>query len=271
MEGENEDSGGDGSFSNKRVSARIFVVVAGALMNLLLGLVIMLGIICSQNLVGTSTVAKFDDTAVSPSYGLQAGDEIKNIDGMRIYTPTDVQTGLSRSADGNVEMVVKRDGKDVTLNIQFDMEEYEGHQYINMDFWLLGKEKTFTGVFSSTVNNFISYARMVFLSVHDILVGRYGLSDLSGPVGTVSVVSDAVKTSIPSMLRIMALLTINVGLFNLFPIPALDGWRFFLLLAEGITKKKLPTKWEYIINAVGLALLLLLMFFVTFSDITKLF
>ena len=270
MEGENEDSGGDGSFSNKRVSARIFVV-AGALMNLLLGLVIMLGIICSQNLVGTSTVAKFDDTAVSPSYGLQAGDEIKNIDGMRIYTPTDVQTGLSRSADGNVEMVVKRDGKDVTLNIQFDMEEYEGHQYINMDFWLLGKEKTFTGVLSSTVNNFISYARMVFLSVHDILVGRYGLSDLSGPVGTVSVVSDAVKTSIPSMLRIMALLTINVGLFNLFPIPALDGWRFFLLLAEGITKKKLPTKWEYIINAVGLALLLLLMFFVTFSDITKLF
>ena len=271
MEGENEDSGGDGSFSNKRVSARIFVVVAGALMNLLLGLVIMLGIICSQNLVGTSTVAKFDDTAVSPSYGLQAGDEIKNIAGMRIYTPTDVQTGLSRSADGNVEMVVKRDGKDVTLNIQFDMEEYEGHQYINMDFWLLGKEKTFTGVLSSTVNNFISYARMVFLSVHDILVGRYGLSDLSGPVGTVSVVSDAVKTSIPSMLRIMALLTINVGLFNLFPIPALDGWRFFLLLAEGITKKKLPTKWEYIINAVGLALLLLLMFFVTFSDITKLF
>ncbi len=271
MEGENEDSDSDGSFSNKRVSARIFVVVAGALMNLLLGLVIMLGIICSQNLVGTSTVAKFDDTAVSPSYGLQAGDEIKNIDGMRIYTPTDVQTGLSRSADGNVEMVVKRDGKDVTLNIQFDMEEYEGHQYINMDFWLLGKEKAFTGVLSSTVNNFISYARMVFLSVHDILVGRYGLSDLSGPVGAVSVVSDAVKTSIPSMLRIMALLTINVGLFNLFPIPALDGWRFFLLLAEGITKKKLPTKWEYIINAVGLALLLLLMFFVTFSDITKLF
>ncbi len=271
MEGENEDSDGDGSFSNKKVGARIFVVVAGALMNLLLGLVIMLGIICSQNLVGTSTVAKFDDTAVSPSYGLQAGDEIKNIDGMRIYTPTDVQTGLSRSADGNVEMVVKRDGKDVTLNIQFDMEEYEGYQYINMDFWLLGKEKTFTGVLSSTVNNFISYARMVFLSVHDILVGRYGLSDLSGPVGTVSIVSDAVKTSIPSMLRIMALLTINVGLFNLFPIPALDGWRFFLLLAEGITKKKLPTKWEYIINAVGLALLLLLMFFVTFSDITKLF
>ncbi|MCH5317099.1 MAG: site-2 protease family protein [Eubacterium sp.] len=271
MEGEDEESDSEGSFSSKKVGARIFVVVAGAIMNLILGLVIMFCIICSQNLVGTTTVARFDDNAVSPAYGLQEGDEIKSIDGMRIFTSTDVQTGLSRSADGNVEMIVNRDGETLTLNIQFDMEDYEGHQFINMDFWLYGKEKTVGSVIAGTFNNFISYARMVFLSVHDILIGRYGLSDLSGPVGAVTVVSDAVKTSIPSMLRIMALLTINVGLFNLFPIPALDGWRFFLLMAEGITKKKLPAKWEYVINAVGLVLLLGLMFVVTFSDITKLF
>lgn len=271
MEGEDEESDGEGSFSKKKVGARIFVVVAGAIMNLLLGFVIVLCLVCNQNLVGTTTVAKFANDAVSPSYGLQAGDEIKAIDGMRVYTPTDVNTGFSRSSDGKVEMIVNRDGKDVTLNISFDMDEYEGHQYIKMDFWLLGKEKTFTGVLSSTAGNFVSYARMVFLSIHDILVGKYGLSDLSGPVGAVSVVSDAVKTSFSSMLRIMALLTINVGLFNLFPIPALDGWRFFVLLAEGVTKRNLPAKWEYIINAVGLALLLLLMFFVTFSDIKRLF
>ncbi|MDE5604586.1 MAG: site-2 protease family protein [Eubacterium sp.] len=271
MEGEDEESEVEGSFSSKKVGARIFVVVAGALMNLLLGFVIVLCIVCSQNLVGTTTIAKFADDAVSPSYGLQVGDEIKNIDGMRIYTSTDVNTGFSRSSDGKVEMIVNRDGKDVTLNISFDMEEYEGHKYINMDFWLLGKEKTFTSVLSNTAGSFVSFTRMVFLSVHDILVGKYGLSDLSGPVGAVSIVSDAVKASLGSMLRIMAILTINIGLFNLFPIPALDGWRFFVLLAEGITKKKLPAKWEYIINGVGLALLLLLMFFVTFSDIKRLF
>ena len=73
------------------------------------------------------------------------------------------------------------------------------------------------------------------------------------------------------MLRIMALLTINVGLFNLFPIPALDGWRLFVLIGEGITRKKLPQKMEYLINAVGLVLLIGLMSVVTFSDITKLF
>ena len=100
---------------------------------------------------------------------------------------------------------------------------------------------------------------------------RFGLADISGPVGTVSYVSQAVKTSAYSALRLMAILTINVGLFNLFPIPALDGWRLFLLVGEGICKRKLPDKAEWVINAAGLALLLLFMCVVTFSDITKLF
>lgn len=271
MEGESEESENDGSFSKKSVGARMLVVAAGAIMNLLLGFVIILGLICSQDLVGTTKVARFEDNAPSSAYGLQAGDEIKSIDGMRIYTSTDVQTGLSRSKDGDVEMVVNRDGKDVTLNIQFDMEEYKDSRFIKMDFWLLGEEKTVGSVLSNTGKVFVSYTRMVFLSVHDLITGRYGVSDLSGPVGAVSVVSDAVKASSYSMFRIMALLTINIGLFNLFPIPALDGWRLFLLIGEGITRKKLPTKWEYVINAVGLALLIGLMIIVTFSDITKLF
>ena len=126
-------------------------------------------------------------------------------------------------------------------------------------------------VLAQTCRETVSYARTVFLSVHDLIVGRYGISDMSGPVGAVSVVSTAVKTSMYSVLRIVALLTINVGLFNLFPIPALDGWRLFVLIGEGITHKKLPQKTEYLINAIGLFLLLGLMCFVTFSDITKLF
>lgn len=271
MEGEDEESDDKNAFFNKKVWQRIFVVVAGAVMNLILGFVIVLIIVCSQNLVGTTQVAKFDDAAVSSQSGLQVGDTIKSIDGMRVYTTNDVQTGLSRSPDGTVDMVVTRDGKDVDLQVKFETDEYEGTRYIVMDFWLRGVEKTFGNVFVQTFKESVSYARMVFLSVHDLLTGRYGLSDLSGPVGAVSVVSDAVKTSVYSMLRIMALLTINVGLFNLFPIPALDGWRFFVLLAEGITRKKLPAKAEYIINAVGLVLLLGLMCVVTFSDITRLF
>ena len=269
MEGEEEESKDENAFSNKKVIQRIFVVVAGAVMNLILGFIIVCIIVCSQNLVGTTQIAKFDDNAKS-SQALMVGDEIKSIDGMRVYTSTDVTTGLSRSADDTLDMVVIRDGKEINVTAAFNMEEYEGKQYIQMDFWILGVEKTFFSVIKETAGQFVSYARMVFLSVYDLITGRYGVSDLSGPVGAVSVVSSAVKTSNLSMLRIMALLTINVGLFNLFPIPALDGWRLFLLIFEGIFKKKLPAKWEWAINAVGLALLLGLMCVITFSDISKL-
>ena len=269
MEGEDEDSDDERAFSNKKVIQRIFVVVAGALMNLVLGFIIVAIIVCSQNLVGTTTIARFDENAKSAET-LMVGDTIKSIDGMRVYTSTDVTTGLTRSADNTLDMLVIRDGKEKKITAEFDMEKYEGKQYIKMDFWILGVKKTFLSVVKETAGQFMSYARMVFLSVHDLIAGRYGVSDLSGPVGAVSVVSEAVKTSGISMLRIMALLTINVGLFNLFPIPALDGWRLFLLIFEGIFRKKLPSKWEWAINAVGLALLLLLMVVITFSDISKL-
>lgn len=271
MEGEDEASSEAGSFSSKSVPARMLVVVAGALMNLLLGFLIIVCIISNQNLVGTTTVAKFDDNAVSASSGLMVGDTIKSIDGMRIFTATDVETGLTRSPDDTLSITVERNGKIQTLEVKFQMEEYEGRKYVGMDFWLLGKEKTVGSVLKNSAATFVSYTRMVFLSVHDLLVGRYGLSDLSGPVGAVSVVSNAAKTSLNSLLRISAILTINIGLFNLFPIPALDGWRFFLLLGEGVFRKKLPAKWEYAINAAGLAILLGVMVLVTFSDVTKLF
>lgn len=269
MEGESEDSDDENSFAKKKVWQRFFVVVAGALMNLILGFLVIVIMLSSGSLIGTTEIAKFDDKAVS-SATLKQGDVIKSIDGMRVYTSTDVTTGLSRSGDDTLDMTVLRDGKTLDLKVKFNMEKYEGRNFINMDFWLVGNKKTVGGVIKESFKEWISFTRMVFLSVHDMIVGKYGLSDLAGPVGTVSVVSTAVKTSAYSMLRIMALLTINVGLFNLCPIPALDGWRLFLLIFEGIFKRKLPDKWDWAINAVGLVLLLGLMCVITFSDITKL-
>ena len=269
MEGESEDSDDENSFAKKKVWRRFFVVVAGALMNLILGFLVIVIMLSSGSLIGTTEIAKFDDKAVS-SATLKQGDIIKSIDGMRVYTSTDVTTGLSRSGDDTLDMTVLRDGKTLDLKVKFNMEKYEGRNFINMDFWLVGNKKTVGGVIKESFKEWVSFTRMVFLSVLDMIVGKYGLSDLAGPVGTVSVVSTAVKTSAYSMLRIMALLTINVGLFNLFPIPALDGWRLFLLIFEGIFKRKLPDKWDWAINAVGLVLLLGLMCVITFSDITKL-
>ena len=270
MEGEDSESDDKNSFANKKVIQRVFVVVAGAVMNLILGVLIILGMVCSQELVGTPVVADFDKDAVSNAY-LEQNDRILAIDGMRVYTTTDITTGFSRSADGEVEFLIKRDGKTKTVNAKFNTQKIDGKNYIDMDFYLYGVEKTVPNVLRETGRQFMSFCRMIFLSLHDLITGKYGLSDMSGPVGTVSVVSGAVKMSLTSTFRIMAFLTINIGLFNLFPFPALDGWKLFILLYEGIFKKKLPQKFEWMINAVGLVVLLGLMCLVTFSDITKLF
>lgn len=270
MEGEDSESDDKNSFANKKVIQRVFVVVAGAVMNLILGVLIILGMVCSQELVGTPVVADFDKDAVSNAY-LEQNDRILAIDGMRVYTTTDITTGFSRSADGEVEFLIKRDGKTKTVNAKFNTQKIDGKNYIDMDFYLYGVEKTVPNVLRETGRQFMSFCRMIFLSLHDLITGKYGLSDMSGPVGTVSVVSGAVKMSLTSTFRIMAFLTINIGIFNLFPFPALDGWKLFILLYEGIFRKKLPQKFEWMINAVGLAVLLGLMCLVTFSDITKLF
>ncbi|UKI23906.1 MAG: RIP metalloprotease [Anaerotruncus sp.] len=189
MEGEDEASSEAGSFSAKSVPDRMLVVVAGALMNLLLGFFdYRVHNFKSKTWWAQPPLQKFDDNAVSASSGLMVGDTIKSIDGMRVFTATDVETGLTRSADDTLSITVERNGKIQTLEVKFQMEEYEGRKYVGMDFWLLGKEKTVGSVLKNSAATFVSYTRMVFLSVHDLLVGRYGLSDLSGPVGAVSVV-----------------------------------------------------------------------------------
>ena len=125
MEGEGEDSEDPNAFNKKSVPARLFVVVAGALMNLVLGFLLTVLIVCGSNLIGTAQVAKFEANAASAASGLQVGDTIQSIDGMRVYTATDVTTGLSRSADDTLTVVVKRDGAKKTLQVKFDTEEYD--------------------------------------------------------------------------------------------------------------------------------------------------
>lgn len=111
MEGEDEESDDKNAFVNKKVWQRIVVVAAGAFMNLVLGFIIVTIIVSSQSLVGVPQVAKFDENAVSESSGLQVGDVIKSIDGMRVYTTNDISTGFSRSVDDTVDMVVERKEK----------------------------------------------------------------------------------------------------------------------------------------------------------------
>ena len=111
---------------------------------------------------------------------------------------------------------------------------------------------------------------MIFLSLIDLVTGRVAINNLSGPVGIVTVISEAASIGWQPILMILAMITVNLGIFNLIPFPALDGGKLFLLLIEAIRRKPLPEKYEIVINLVGFAALMCLMLFVTYNDIARL-
>lgn len=268
MEGEEEASGDARAFCNKAAWRRFLIVIMGATFNLILGLVLVAITLIPQKRFTTTTVDVFHENAVSVQHGLQEGDKIIMVDGRRIFTTYDLSYAFSNIDDGAIDITVKRDGKRVELNnVKFASEEIEGINYLTVDFYVRGKEKTFTSFIGHTFDTAVSNCAVVYRSLIDLITGRYGISAVSGPVGVTVAIGDIAKQNFMALVQIMALITINLGLFNLLPIPALDGGRLVFILFEMIFRKPVPQKYESIVHAVGMAILLLFMAVITFKDI----
>jgi len=272
MEGEDEESFNPHAFGNRPVGNRILTVAAGAVMNLLLGFVLFWILSGQQNLIPTTVVAKFDEAATSNAF-LQQGDTITAINGRRIYIASDLSYAMALDSDGKLDITVTREGESIELvDVPFRTETDDmGNQFISRDFWVYGREKSILGVMHYGFMWTISTARTVWSTLFDLIGGNLPVSQVSGPIGTISVIGDAMSYGLENIIYIMAFLTVNIGVFNLIPFPALDGGRLFFLLIELITRKQVPQKYEGAIHAVGMILLLLLMLFVTYSDITRIF
>lgn len=268
MEGEDEASTDERAFCNKAPWRRFLIVVMGATFNLILGLILVAITLIPQKRFTTTTVASFHENAVSCKYGLQAGDKIVEVDGRKIFTTYDLSYAFSNVDDGSIDITVKRDGKKVELSdVKFESEKIDDINYLTVDFYVEGKDKTFSSFIGHTFDTSVSYCAVVYRSLIDLLTGRYGISAMSGPVGVTAAIGSAAKQNLLNLLPIMALITINLGLFNLLPIPALDGGRLVFILFEMIFKKPVPQKYEAIVHAIGFILLIALMLIITFKDI----
>lgn len=272
MEGEDAESDDENAFSKKPIWKRMLVVVAGAFMNLLLGFGIMVGIYSSQPVYNSSTVANFMDNATTQASGLRVGDKIVEMNKTNILVDRDIIFEILRDPDGVVDMKVVRDGKKINLpDVKFDITGEGNNKKLNIDFKVLGVERTFLSAIEYSFKNTVSLARNSWASIADLLTGKLGINDLSGPVGVGKVVNQASGQGLMSMLQLIAFITISIGMFNLLPFPALDGGRFVFLIIEVIRKKPINPKIEGYVNGVGLVLLLGLMLIVTLKDIIKLF
>ena len=273
MEGEDESSEDERAFNKKPVYQRILVVVAGAVMNLLLGFIIIFIATLMSKGISTTVIANFNENATSHESGLQVDDKILKINGRRIFVDADIVFELLNDEDGITQIVVERSGEKVHLNdVKFDIEKNEdGTQSINFDFMVYGQQKSFTNIVKFTANKTVSTARIIWITLKDLIKGKYGINDLSGPIGVVDAIGQASSMGLVELLALASFITINVGIFNLLPIPALDGGRIVFLIIEGIRRKPIKPEYEGYVHFIGLALLLLLMLVVSISDIVKLF
>ncbi len=271
-----------GTLASKAAWKRLIVHAAGATVNLVFGFLAAVLLVCTSPQLGGTTVGGFVKTetqtvAVSESQGLRAYDEILRVNGTRVYIPDQLYYEIMHEGGGDAPVVltVRRveNGVEVVkdLPIYFPTMTDQGQTFGSCDFRLFETEKTFAEVMKQSFFKCTYMVNMIFDSVIDLVTGRYTFEAVSGPVGTATVISDAAKTSFSSFFYLVALISVNLGIFNLLPLPALDGGHLLYTAIELVTRKKLPSKVIGIIDTVGFILLFGLMIVVTGKDIIGLF
>ena len=376
MEGEDEESPEPRAFNNAKVWKRMIVIIAGAVMNIILGFVLMFVVVVQQDAYSSTEVQSFPATSFSSCTGLQSGDVIKEINGYGISTSMDfnypISTAELKTVDGSTleiykedcgnnlynmavnlvqdknnklsdeqvskvnellskstndivkakskedafsvyenyykeindacgikdykvekiveketrkrytaDILVERNGEEKLLkNVQFFTYTTKDNSdpQVSIDFYVKPIEKTIGSVLSQTFKQTISTCKMIYASLGGLLTGKFGLKDMSGPIGIASAVttvaseslSSGFMSAVNSIIYVMMIITVNLGLFNMLPFPALDGGRFVFLIIEAIRGKSVPRKVEAIVNGIGMGLLILLMILITANDIFKL-
>ena len=286
MEGEDVDTDNPRSFQKADWWKRLIILLAGAAMNFVAGVLIMVIVFLPAQRFVTPTIASFETwSTVQGEDGLHVGDTFLEVDGEKIYTQSNVSLMLSLNPGEVHDLVVERNGKKVVLD-DFEMKK---HEIVNEDGTVSLLYGFSFGIEDATLGSKLKYAwysaldtvRTVRLSLQMLLTGRAGLKDVSGPVGIVQVMSDTAQASesvfdaFMNMLYFGGFIAINLAVMNLLPIPALDGGRVVGLLlttaVEKITKKKVDPRIEGYLHGAGMVLLLILMAVIMFKDIFVIF
>ena len=286
LEGEDGDSDDPRSFQAQAVWKRFIILVAGAAMNFITGLIIAVILFSgSSAFVVPEIVELADGFPDDGERGLMVGDTIRSINGERVWYSADFTLLMGRSGDGPVDVVVIRNGEKVRL----DDYDLRAREYSDSDGNVTVRYGVSFKVIKAGIIDRLRYSvytacnfvRLVRFSLADLVHGAVGFKDLSGPVGIVSAINDmghsssSVAAAISNIAFLCAFIAVNLAVMNLLPIPALDGGRIFFLvitwIIEKIIRRQVNPKYEGYIHAAGLVLLVGLMVVVMFSDVVKLF
>ncbi len=263
MEGEDEASENPGSFSLKSPWRRLSVIAAGPIMNFVLAIVVITALFMLDGFP-TNTIGELVESAPAIQAGLRSGDEIVGINGTEVGTWDDVVTGISEAESDRLEVEVIREGIVEKFVITATQEEETGRRIIGIKpafdkNLMLSIKYAFMGVFY-TIQAILQY-------LGSLLVGQGDFSQVSGPVGIYNAVSQASQSGLKSVLNITGLLSINLGLINLLPFPALDGGRIIFIALEILRGKPIDQEKEGFVHFVGFVILMTLMVLLVMKDL----
>lgn len=273
MVGEDEETDDPNALNKKKPWKRLIIMAAGAAMNILVGVLAMLILVSTPGFrIGGTTVAQIDEGYVqTQSDELLVGDRIVKVGKTRVHYYQELSYEIMNQGYEPTDLTVVRNGETLTLHsVVFPTTDEDGTSFGDLFFKIKALDKTFGNVVSYSLYSSFSTIKMIWDSLISLITGRFGFSSLSGPVGVTKAVAESARAGLSSLVYVSIFITMNLGVFNLLPIPSLDGSRIMFVLIEMVRGKPINPKYEGYVHFVGIILLFILMIAVTFKDIIKL-
>ncbi len=261
----------DRQFGSKTLGQRAMAIFAGPLMNFILALVIFILIGLLQGYpVDKPVIGELTEDGAARQAGLQQGDVVMSINGQPMSSWTDVVTIIRKSPEKPLQFQVNRNGQIIDLTVTPEKKTIEGETI-----GLIGvygpMEKSFVGAIKQGALETYYWTKEIIVGLGHLLTGKFSFDMLSGPVGIAVSTHKVAQSGVYYLMKWGAILSINLGIINLLPLPALDGGRLTFFAIEALRGKPIDRQKEGIVHFIGFALLMLLMLVVTWNDIQKFF
>lgn len=274
--GEDENSEDENALNKKPWYQRFVILFAGSGMNILTAIITMFIILASSPYYASCVVADSPNYPIEESAlydaGIMDGDRIVEINGEKMKVYQDISYKIMLDGAEPLDITVERNGEEILFeDIQFATDEEDGIVFGTPDFSVYAQKKTFKALLYETVYESFSTVKVIYDSLIGLITGKYGVEAVSGPVGTVNAIAESASMGVRTLATLFVFISMNLGIFNLLPIPALDGGRLVFVLIEAVRRKPIKPEHEGYVHLAGMILLFGFMAIITFKDIFKLF
>ena len=274
MAGENPDdaTGQKDEFLSLPFYKKVMIVFAGPFMNYILAILMFAFIFNIWGLAVISEEAQIGALAkdsCAEKAGLLIDDQIISIDGTEIQDWIDLTKNIKDKAEKEINVKILRQDKELEFNFILDKNPTTGSGMLGIQPVIIKEKTPFFKSFYYACDTALYQTTFTLQYLWDKLI-KWEKPEVAGPIGVIQVMAKSAKSGFESYIRLLAVISVALGLFNLLPIPLVDGGMIVLFLLEGIIRKKISTKVISVYNSIGLALILIIFLFATYSDLIRL-